>query len=290
MNHYFSPVTEGEKSGKTIKDIHKGRILLTVLIFLWAAISSEGCTMQNHFLYFPGGEVPLPEELASVALKLWPQTPADYRGLIAAREGPAPQGTIVLFHGNGGTALDRGFYVSPLGSLGFRVILAEYPLYGGRSGKLGEKPFVADGLETVRLAFEQYGEPIYLLGESLGCGVAAAISKQTSTPIAGIILITPWDTLAAVAKSLFPFLPVSWLLTDKYDSISNLQSFKGKISVVGAEGDEILPIAHAYKLFQSLPEGKKRMWVIKGAGHNDWPYHADPSLWKEMTDFVNVGK
>ena len=246
--------------------------------------------MQNMFLYFPSSEFPSERMLASEKMKLWQATASDYQGLISVLDTPAPNGTIVLFHGNGGTAFDRGFYFEPLMKLGFRVILAEYPKYGGRPGKVGEKPFVADGLETVNLAYKQYGEPLYLLGESLGCGVAAAIAKQTSVPIAGIILITPWDTLAAVAKSLFPFLPVKLILTDKYDSVSNLQSFKAKISVVGAEHDEILPIKHAHNLYASLPEGKKRMWVIKGAGHNDWPFHADVSLFKEVTDFVKVNK
>lgn len=244
--------------------------------------------MQNKFLYFPSTEWPAAGLLAAEKMQLWQKNSRDYRGLIGDPDRPSPGGTLVLFHGNGGTAADRGFYLEPLGKLGFRVILAEYPRYGGRPGKVGEKPFVDDGLETVRLAYEQYGDPLYLLGESLGCGVAAAIAKNTSLPIAGIILITPWDTLAAVAKSLFPFLPTSLFLTDKYDNIGNLQSFKGKISVVGAERDEILPIKHARNLYQSLPEGKKRIWVIKGAGHNDWPYYADSSLWKEMTDFVKV--
>lgn len=246
--------------------------------------------MQNKFLYFPSPELPSARLLSAENLKLWPKNSPDYRGLIVDQDPPAPNGTMILFHGNGGTAFDRGFYLEPLGKLGFRVILAEYPKYGGRPGKVGEKPFVDDGRETVRLAFEQYGEPLYLLGESLGCGVAAAIAKHTPVPIGGIVLITPWDTLAAVAKSLFPFLPMSLLLTDKYDSIGNLQSFKGKISVVGAERDEILPIKHAHYLYQSLPEGQKRMWVIKGAGHNDWPYYAEASLWKEMTDFVKINK
>jgi hypothetical protein len=223
-------------------------------------------------------------------MKLWQATAVDYQGLIAASDAPAPNGTIVLFHGNGGTALDRGFYLKPFIELGFRIILAEYPKYGGRPGKVGEKPFVAAGLETVRLAQEQYKEPLYLVGESLGCGVAAAVAKQTSEPIAGIILITPWDTLASVAKSMFPFLPVKLVLTDKYDSIENLKSFKNKISVVGAERDEILPIKHAISLYDALPEGRKRMWIIKGAGHNDWPMHADPLLFKEITDFFMVNK
>ncbi|HRY38604.1 MAG TPA: alpha/beta hydrolase, partial [Smithellaceae bacterium] len=249
-----------------------------------------GCNMQNKFLYFPNDEWPSEAMLAAENLVLWQATGSDFRGLISAGNAPTPSGTIVLFHGNGGTAYDRSFYLEPLTELGFRVILSEYPQYGGRPGKVGEKPLVVDGLETVRLAFEQYGEPLYLLGESLGCGVAAAVAKKTSTPIAGIILITPWDTLAAVAKSLFPFLPVTMLLTDKYDSVSNLQSFKGNISVVGAERDEILPIRHAHNLFAKLPEGKKRMWVIQGAGHNDWPFHTDESLWREMTDFVKVDK
>mgnify|MGYP001236538883 FL=1 len=246
--------------------------------------------MQNKFLYFPNDEWPSEAMLAAENLVLWQAAGSDFRGLISAGNAPTPSGTIVLFHGNGGTAYDRSFYLEPLTELGFRVILSEYPQYGGRPGKVGEKPFVVDGLETVRLAFEQYGEPIYLLGESLGCGVVAAVAKKTSTPIAGIILITPWDTLAAVAKSLFPFLPVTMLLTDKYDSISNLQSFKGNISVVGAERDEILPIRHAHNLFANLPEGKKRMWVIQGADHNDWPFHTEESLWREMTDFVKVDK
>jgi uncharacterized protein len=260
------------------------------LLVMAAGMALGGCNLQNRFLYFPSSELPSARSLAAEKMRLWQKTSADYRGLIADQDPPAPGGTIVLFHGNGGTALDRGFYLGPLMGRGFRVVLAEYPKYGGRPGRVGEKPFVADGLETVRLAHEQYGDPLYLLGESLGSGVAAAVAKHTPIPIAGILLITPWDTLAAVAKSLFPFLPVSLLLTDQYDSIVNLQSFKGKISVVGAERDEILPIRHAHHLYQSLPEGQKRMWVIKGASHNDWPYFVEASLWKEMTDFVKITK
>ena len=260
------------------------------LLFLFAVMFLGGCNMQNRFLYFPTAEWPTKQALEYENMKLWHATAADYQGLIAASDAPAPNGTIILFHGNGGTAADRGFYLEPFMNLGFRVVLAEYPKYGGRPGKVGEKPFVAAGLETVRLAFEQYKEPLYLVGESLGCGVAAAVAKQTSVPVAGIILITPWDTLASVAKSLFPFLPVKLVLTDKYDSIENLQAFQKKISVVGAERDEILPIKHAINLYNALPEGRKRMWTIKGAGHNDWPMHAEASLFKEMTDFVRINK
>ena len=262
-------------------------------IFLLLVLGANllgGCNMQNHFLYFPNDEWPTAAMLQSENLELWQKAGSDYRGLISESRDAFQNGTIVLFHGNGGTAFDRSFYLELLLHLGFRVILAEYPKYGGRPGKVGEKPFVVDGLETVRLAHKQFGDPLYLLGESLGCGVAAAIAKQTTVPIAGIILITPWDTLALVAKSLFPFLPVQMVLTDKYDSIDNLRNFPKNISVVGAEYDEILPIKHAHHLYANLPEGRKRMWIIQGAGHNDWPFHTDLNLFKEITDFVAVSK
>jgi hypothetical protein len=264
--------------------------LKIILISFLVPMFFGGCNMQNRFLYFPSAEVPSEQMLNSENMEFWQETDKDYRGLTYAADAPAPNGTIVLFHGNGGTAFDREFYLEPLMKLGFRVILAEYPKYGGRPGKVGEKPFVADGLQSVKLAYEQYKEPLYLLGESLGCGVAAAIARQTEVPIDGIILITPWDSLASVAKSLFPFLPVKLVLTDKYDSIENLKNYPKNISMVVAERDEILPIKHAYALYEKLPEGRKKMWVIKGAGHNDWPFHADASLFKEITDFVKVDK
>ena len=260
------------------------KLRLTALIVL--LVMMEGCDMQNKFLYFPNDELPTKAMLASENMAMWQMSGSDYRGLTAASEGRAPAGTLVLFHGNGGTAFDRSFYLEPFMNLGFRVILAEYPLYGGRPGKVGEKPFVADALQTLDLAYGQYGAPLYLVGESLGCGVAAAAAKQTSVPIAGIILITPWDTLALVAKSLFRFFPVRLVLTDKYDSIENLKNYPHNIAVVAAERDEILPVAHAYNLYEHLPAGRKKMWVIKGAGHNDWPLYAHPELFKEVFDFV----
>jgi pimeloyl-ACP methyl ester carboxylesterase len=245
-----------------------------------------GCNIQNDFLYFPDSSRPSEESLKANHLKLWQVSATDYRGVVAFSEIAKPKGTVIVFHGNAGKAADRTYYIGTLLALGYGVILAEYPLYGGRKGALGEKAFVADGAETVRLAFEQFRGPVFLLGESLGCGVAAAVAARTSIKIVGIILITPWDTLASVAQSKFPFLPVRLFLTDKYDSIGNLKSFKGRIVVVGAERDEIIPIRHAKNLYNSLSVVEKQMRVIKSAGHNDWPMYAQATLWKEIIDFM----
>jgi uncharacterized protein len=257
-------------------------------LFLLIAVGAFfcGCNIQNDYLYFPDSSRPSEELLKANHLKLWQKSATDYRGIVAFSEIAKPKGTIIVFHGNVGRAADRTYYVETLSSLGYKVILAEYPAYGGRKGALGEKAFVADGAETIRLAFEQFGGPVFLLGESLGCGVAAAVAARTPVKITGIILITPWDTLASVAQSKFSFLPVRLLLTDKYDSIGNLKSFKGRIVIVGAERDKIIPIKHAKRLYDSLSIIEKRMWIVKGSGHNDWPVYAQATLWKEVTNFM----
>jgi uncharacterized protein len=89
-----------------------------------------------------------------------------------------------------------------------------------------------------------------------------------------------------VAQSKFSFLPVRLLLSDKYESIGNLKSFKGRIALVGAERDEVIPISHAKDLYDSLSTVEKRMWIVTRSGHNNWYMHAPASLWKEITGFM----
>ena len=270
---------------RTIPSITPFLSFKRIFILIISGISLIGCDMQDNMLYYPDSRMPSESELAAKGLQFWPAGPADYRGYIDTGGREDIKGTIIVFHGNAGTAADREYYLLPLGSMGYRVILAEYPGYGRRTGRLGEQSFVDDARKTVQIAAEKYKGPVYLLGESLGCGVVAGVAKDTSLDIAGVVLITPWKTLLAVAKDYYPYLPVGWFLKDRYDTPENLKFFQGKIAVVGAEHDEVVPVRHAKELFTLLPKDKK-MWIIKGAGHNDWSVRIDKSQWKEIIDFM----
>jgi hypothetical protein len=258
-------------------------VAIAFLVYVGRSIRS----LQFRLLYYPSSSSPSAELLQANRLKIWQSSGADYHGLLAADEASPKMGTVVVFHGNAGTAADRTYYSDALCALGYRVILAEYPMYGGRGGELGEKAFVGDARETIRLAFEECGGPIFLLGESMGCGIVAAAAAERPVPIEGIILITPWDTLEAIGRSKFPFFPVRLLLQDKYDSIGNLASFTGRVAVVGATRDAVIPIEHAKNLYASLPGTSKRLWIIQDAGHNDWNVHVNRDWWEQMMGFVS---
>ncbi len=242
----------------------------SLCIILMMVCTVLGCDVQNRFIYFPDKTRPSDKHLAAEHLALWKPSGDNYQGLIDTLAIENAKGTIIVFHGNAGRAADRSFYAGMFRPLGYRVILAEYPGYGGRPGKPGERSFLNAGREALHLAFNDYGPPIYLVGESLGCGVATWLAGHTSIPVEGIILFTPWDTLLSVASEKVPSFIASLGLKDRYDSISNLRAYNKKVAIVGAGRDEIIPIEHARALYDSYT-GQKRMWTIPQASHNDWP-------------------
>jgi pimeloyl-ACP methyl ester carboxylesterase len=197
----------------------------------------------------------------------------------------APRGTIVLFHGNGGWAETRDGYDDVFHARGFRTFFYEYPGYGGRPGRPSEDVIVPDARALIR-SLEQEGDgPIYVWGESLGAGVAAAVCADPTLPVHGLVVLTPWDTLAQVGLSRYPFVPVQLLLHDRYDSIANLQHFAHPICEVMSSRDEIIPPALGENLYAHLP-APKHLIVQEGYGHTDWPSSASLPWWDEALDFI----
>lgn len=240
--------------------------------------------IQDRLLYYPVQASVA--ELTGDGLQAWP-SPQDFRGLLAEPAGAA-RATVVVFHGNAGNVGHRTYYAAALTRLGLRVILAEYPGYGPRTGALGEDSLVADAAQTIALAHQRYGAPLLVIGESLGAGVAAAASARQRGQIAGVWLITPWDKLENVAAHHYSWLPVSWFLRDRYDSAAHLAAFGRPILVTVAERDEIIPPRFGNALYAALND-PRRLTTLKGAGHNDWLGYTDEAWWREAVRFLLGG-
>lgn len=257
-----------------------GLLLAAATLALLLAIAM----WQDKLLYFPARE-----SLAAWAppgLTPWPSA-QEVRGLIALPTG-APRATAVVFHGNAGHAGHRAAYARMFTQLGLRVILAEYPGYGPRDGALGEASLVADAAQTLGLAAREAGAPLVVVGESLGAGVAAAAAARAPEPIAGLLLVTPWNRLEAVASHHYPWLPVRWLLRDRYDNVAHLATLGRPVWIAVAARDDIVPARFGIALHDSL-SSPHRLLVIEGAGHNDWWDRIGEQDWREAVDFVLAG-
>lgn len=262
-------------------------IILGLAVLVYVGFGAILFLIQHKLLYIPRRYCLSEARTRARGLDLgpWPTTEGEHQGFIH-EDGPVqPRGVVLVFHGNAGSALDRTYYVSQMEHLGFRVILIEYPGYGARTGDCRERDLVAAGIRAARLAFQQFGRPPILVGESLGCGVASAIAASQDVPVQALLLITPWDSLPGLAQSLYWFLPARAFTRDRYDNVRSLRQWTGPLAMVIAERDEIIPRKNSQRLYDSLT-CPKRLWVLPGVGHNSWPAAVGEPWWSEVMGFV----
>lgn len=248
----------------------------------------SGCDIQRRMLYYPG-EISIADVIKYTAengLQMWPDSNSAYQSIVTQKGPTVFKGTIAVFHGNAGAAMHRQYYFRALEPLGYRVVLVEYPGYGGRPGRMNEKNFVADARRAALHAKEEFGGPLYLWGESLGCGVASALAADPTLGPQGIVMLTPWDSLLNEAKAKVPWLPVRFLLKDSYNNVANLAGYRRPVAVIMSKLDEVIPNRLTKRLYETLSQ-PKRIWVFENAGHNDWPNHPGQRWWEEVMGFVS---
>jgi uncharacterized protein len=259
------------------------RIVLQLLI-VGVLLTGGIALFQDRLLYFPE-QVTLPTLLAEArrdGLRAWPAE-GGFRGLVREPTGPA-RATLVLFHGNAGHAGHRAAYAD-LAQHGLRVILAEYPGYGPRPGQPGEETLAADAAATLTLARRDFAGPLLLAGESLGAGVAAAAYARVPEAVSALWLITPWDRIVSVARHHYPWLPADWLLRDRYDSVTHVADARIPVAITVAELDAVVPARYGRALYDGL-RAPRRLWVVPGAGHNDWMDRVDARWWVDVVDYL----
>ena len=146
------------------------------------------------------------------------------------------------------------------------LYLANYRGYGGSSGSPSEQALYEDGLALFDEIREKHDE-IWVKGRSLGSGVALYLAARRA--VDRLILITPYDSMTNVASHHYPFLPVSLLLKDRYDSLSMTGEVNVPTLMLIAEHDEVIPRVLSDNLAAHLPVSTTTTVVIGGATHND---------------------
>ena len=196
----------------------------------------------------------------------------------------------VVFHGNAGMALNRGYYADLLAGFStsgpWRVHVFEYPGYGPRGGNPGEAAFAAAAVKAVDALIEQRPEPLLIIGESIGSGVAAGIARRRPEAVAALLLITPFDSLVDVARHHMPYLPTGLVLKDRYDNVDALKAFDKPLVVVTAGRDTIIPPERAGPLLERHP-GPVLHVAQPEAGHNSLDFDPGRSPWPEIDRFID---
>lgn len=193
----------------------------------------------------------------------------------------SPGSPLVLYFGGNAEEVSWMMDDAARRAPGVGWLLVDYRGYGSSDGSPSEKALVADALLWYDKVAEQ--KKVYVFGRSLGSGVAVQLAAQR--PVAGMILVAPFDSLVEVGKRLYPFLPVNWMLKHRFDSVALAPKMKVPLLCIVASHDDIVPAEHAKRLYDAW--GGPKQWIgLEGAGHNstDDAVNYWPSIQRFLTE------
>lgn len=197
---------------------------------------------------------------------------------------------VIYWHGNADQIGWSGTWLARrLGRLGF--VAVEYPGYGLSEGSPTQASIFWSALRVFDYVTNDLGvDPsrVRLLGQSIGC--APALYVGTVRPTAKLVLLSPFTSIAAVANSVFPFLPVALLEALVKDPFRNdvlAPACVSPVLVVHGTRDEIVPFVQGKAIAGLLPESK--FLPLEGVGHNDLfaPPH-DAALLAHLLEFLDT--
>ena len=175
---------------------------------------------------------------------------------------------LLYFHGNGIKAAWMDSWITRLSStLNANVMAAEYRGYDDDVTPT-EKGVLADCFAARDYLCNRYQvatDEVILFGESLGGGCAVAVASQGGAK--ALILERTFDRLIDVAAQVYPFVPVRWMMRNRFDSMAKLTVYRGPLIVIHGTADTLIPIAHARRLYDSARAQPKHFIEVDGLGH-----------------------
>jgi len=262
------------------------RRILMEWLFLLAAVAvgvpAAAWLAQDSLIFFPqhaSSTAHLPGHAAPLTV-----TAADGTRLTGwiSRASATPAPVLIYF---GGNAEEVSFTLAdPRWPRDWSIVALNYRGYGTSEGKPGARELTADALSIYDTLAAQEGidgNRIVVFGRSLGTALAAHVAAER--PVAGAILVSPYDSLVAVGNHHYPWLPVSLLLRHRFDAEADAIRCRTPMLTIVAERDTIIPVGRSRALYDAWA-GPKSWQVVPATDHNMLSGTSD--FWTGVTDFL----
>ncbi len=261
-------------------------VVLLLLALLWG--------LQRHLIYFPDADaVPPAASVVPGARDVVLETDDGLRlgaWLVPAAE-PDRDVAVLVANGNAGNRAARAPLARALAAEGLTVLLFDYRGYGGNEGSPSEQGLARDVRAAQRFLVEDAGMApgrVLYYGESLGAAVVTELATEVAP--GGLVLRSPFADLASVGQAHYPFLPVRFLLRDRYRLAEQLATVKVPVAVVYGGADSVVPPQQS-RAVAGAAQTLVRLVEVEGADHND-PSLLDGALLiatiVELADLVDV--
>ena len=197
---------------------------------------------------------------------------------------PSARRTVLFLHGNGGNISHRLDKLTVLNELDADVLLLDYRGYGHSEGTPDEAGTYrdADAAYAWLRGRGDSAERIILYGESLGGPIATDLAARQ--PVGGLILESAPSSILGVAQYHYPWLPVSWFLSVRYDALAKIGRVHAPLLILHSPDDPLVPFAMAEELYAAA-NPPKQLVRLRG-GHNDNFLMAAETYRSALNDFL----
>lgn len=182
---------------------------------------------------------------------------------------PNPRAVVLFAHGNAGNVSHRASTLRDLHERhGVAVLCFDYRGYGKSGGAPSEAGLLQDARAARKWLAQRTGvseRDIVLMGRSLGGGVMVDLAATDGTR--GLVLESTFTSVPDVARNVLPLLPVKWIMSTRFDSLSKIRQYRGPLLQSHGDADRLIPIRLAKRLFNAAND-PKRFVLVRGGGHN----------------------
>jgi uncharacterized protein len=245
--------------------------LLVIAAGIVAALTVWLLANESRMVYFPIRELeatPARLGLAYEDVALHAEDGVALHGwFVPAPATDAAAVTVLFLHGNGGNVSHRLEKLAVLNRLGAAVLLLEWRGYGRSAGSPSEAGLQHDARAAYdHLVRERGVDPrrLVVYGESLGSAHAAWLA--TEVPVGGVVLESAFTSARAVARRIYPWLPVAWVMRHRMDTLARMPRIAAPVLLLQSRDDEFFPYDHAERLAAAARDA--RLVELRG-GHND---------------------
>ena len=186
---------------------------------------------------------------------------------------------VLFFHGNDGgleRATNRWRLIEERGAGVFAI---SYRVYPGSTGSPSEEGIALDARAAYDWLIQRHkASNIIIHGHSLGTGVATRLAAEVDA--GGLILEAPFLSATTLAAELYPYLPVSLMMRDPFQSQERIGRIGMPVLIVHGSADRIIPISHGERLIERAQDPKTFVRVPNGTHVDLTERGLYPLIWK----------
>ena len=237
-------------------------LVLFLTVTLTMSLFQDRAIFPTHLVGRPG---PLPAGTQRLSIEA--QDGDKLQGVhIRPRVLRQPRTLIVGFGGNGWNGEDVASYLHGVYPEA-HIVVFHYRGYRPSTGAPSAKALLADAPVVFDAAVERVKpQRTVAVGFSIGSAVAASLAKRRE--LDGLILVTPFDSLKAVAEGFYPWLPVGMFFRHEMNAAESLEGSDVPVALIAGERDDLIPPARTAALRKRVPNLVFDRTITR-AGHND---------------------